>query len=267
MTAETFSSTTHCQTSAEFIANLSPRSAAYPSAFPRAWIFRGLPDDSLPLVPTALRGKSEALTELTLFPITTNADQIFSEREVLKTFLQVSDSIGLNLPEDTQTLRRWLELPAKDIKVWQRNELLSLMALAQHHGIPKGGKDYTAFVRAADGSRMADDPLCEVGCPFAVRGFDYDYTGILWLNDLLWRHGHWTANLTAVHERGITNVVARARNERALRGPANAEVLQRTLQAYRILLTRALRGIYLWIPDEETRQYIRESLDDSALPD
>ncbi len=128
--------TTHCKTSAEFIAALSPRSAAYPSAFPRAWIFRGHADDNFPLVPGALRRESKALTELTLFPIATNADQVFAERQVLKDFLQSSDSIGLHLPEDTQTLRRWLELPAKNIKVWPPNELLSLMALAQHHGVP-----------------------------------------------------------------------------------------------------------------------------------
>jgi len=131
-----FFSTRQCETPAEFIAALSPRSVSYPSAFPRAWIFRGHPDDKFPLVPTALRGQSEALAELTLFPIATNADQVFAEREVLKAFLQFSDSIGLNLPEDTQTLRRWLDLPAKNIKVWPPSELLSLMALAQHHGVP-----------------------------------------------------------------------------------------------------------------------------------
>jgi hypothetical protein len=128
--------------------------------------------------------------------------------------------------------------------------------------IPQGGRDYTAFVRAAAGSRMAEDPLCEVGCPFAVRGFDYDYVGILWLNDLLWRGDHWTVELDAVHERGINNLVRRARKERPDVGPATADVLQRTLQAYRILLTRALRGIYLWIPDDETRIQVLASLGD-----
>ena len=34
------------------------------------------------------------------------------------------------------------------------------------------------------------DPLCEVGCPYVVRGFDYDYVGVLWLSDLVWR-GRW----------------------------------------------------------------------------
>ena len=79
--------------------------------------------------------------------------------------------------------------------------------------LPQGGNDYTAFIRAAPGFPMAEDPLCEVGCPYAVRGFDFDYLGILWLNDLLWRNNHWIINVDAVHERGIINLVRQARRE------------------------------------------------------
>jgi len=126
--------------------------------------------------------------------------------------------------------------------------------------LPRGGRDYTAFVRGAPGGRIAVDPLCEVGCPFAIRGFDYDYVGILWLNDLLWRDNHWNVSLDAIHERGISSLVVRARAEQPNVGPATADVLQRTLQAYRILLTRPLKGAYLWIPDDETRSYVMASL-------
>ena len=126
--------------------------------------------------------------------------------------------------------------------------------------LPRGGRDYTAFVRGAPGGRIADDPLCEVGCPFAIRGFDYDYVGVLWLDDLRWRDGNWLVNLEAVHERGIANLVDRARAEGEPSGPATDEVLQRTLQAYRILLTRALKGLYLWIPDSQTQDHVRISI-------
>jgi DUF2075 family protein len=57
--------------------------------------------------------------------------------------------------------------------------------------VPRAGTDYTAFIQAAPGSKITEDPLYEVGCPYAVRGFDYDYVGILWLNDLLWRRSGW----------------------------------------------------------------------------
>jgi len=126
--------------------------------------------------------------------------------------------------------------------------------------VPRNGTDYTAFIRAAPGSRMADDPLCEVGCPYAVRGFDYDYVGILWLDDLLWRAGKWTIRYESVHEGGFLHLLNRARAEEVSDGAENRELMRRVTQAYRILLTRALRGAYLWVPDDETRAHLMNSL-------
>jgi hypothetical protein len=97
-------------------------------------------------------------------------------------------------------------------------------------------------------------------CPYAVRGFDYDYVGILWLQDLIWRDTGWEANAESVHESGIINLARRARREGSAAGPAHRELLQRVTQAYRILLTRPLRGAYLWIPDVETRGFVERSL-------
>lgn len=125
--------------------------------------------------------------------------------------------------------------------------------------VPRGS-DYTAFIRAAPGSRMAEDPLSEVGCPYAVRGFDYDYVGVLWLGDLVWRDSHWEVNSESVFESGIMNAVRRARRERSTFGPAHRDLLERVAQAYRILLTRPLKGAYLWIPDRETRNHIEACL-------
>jgi DUF2075 family protein len=126
--------------------------------------------------------------------------------------------------------------------------------------VPQNGTDYTAFIRAAPGSRMAEDPLCEVGCPYAVRGFDYDYVGVLWLEDLLWRNARWEVNHPSVHEGGILGVLRRSRQEASADGPETRELLRRVTQAYRILLTRPLKGVFLWIPDDETRQYLLNSL-------
>lgn len=128
--------TTRCETSSDFIAALSPRSPSYGSAFLRGWIFRGHPEDDFRLVPAALRDESQKLRNLTLFPIVDNKSQQRAEREVLARFLQVSDSIGLNLPEDTQKLRSSFAFEATPVDLWPPDEVLSLMALAQHHGIP-----------------------------------------------------------------------------------------------------------------------------------
>jgi uncharacterized protein len=123
--------------------------------------------------------------------------------------------------------------------------------------------DYTWYVSAHGAGRIAHDPLCEVGCPYVVRGFDYDYVGILWLNDLAWRGHRWRVDPNAVEETGFITQVRAARSEAARggEGRATAEVFQRVTQAYRVLFTRALKGVYVWVPDEETRGHLASSIE------
>lgn len=126
--------------------------------------------------------------------------------------------------------------------------------------IPGNGNNYTWYVGGHPGGRIAADPLCEVGCPYAVRGFDFDYIGILWLNDLLWTDSGWRVDPAAVEERGIKDLASAARREKSPRGPATSELLDRVFQAYRILFTRALKGVYVWVPHEGTREHLIASL-------
>ncbi len=120
-------------------------------------------------------------------------------------------------------------------------------------------QDYTLFVQPPDGVPMHDDPLCEVGCPYAVRGFDFDHVGVLWLGDLRWRDGGWDVDLEQVHESGLMKTLRRARKD----GPGSAAwlALRRGLaQAYRILLTRGLKSVHVWFEDEETRRHVEDCL-------
>ncbi len=123
--------------------------------------------------------------------------------------------------------------------------------------------DYTWYVTGHPAGRIASDPLCEVGCTYAVRGFDYDYVGILWLNDLAWRDNRWRVDPNAVAETGVIDLVRQARREvesGVLDGPVTSRLLQRVAQAYRILFTRALKGVYVWVPDPETRAHLTASI-------
>ncbi|ROO27062.1 hypothetical protein SAOR_09580 [Salinisphaera orenii MK-B5] len=99
-----------------------------------------------------------------------------------------------------------------------------------------------------------------MGCTYAVRGFDFDYVGILWMSDLVWRTNRWCVDPQHVHESGVINTASRARRERDPDTEARDQLLQSVKQAYRILLTRALRGVYLWIEDEETRKHLKQAV-------
>lgn len=125
--------------------------------------------------------------------------------------------------------------------------------------IPQNGSDYTWFIQAPQGSPMAADPLCEVGCPYAVRGFDFDHVGVLWLSDLVWRGDQWRADPAHVHDTGLDRSVRAAEAERTP-GPAHERLRAALAQAYRILLTRGLSDCDLWIEDAETRAHLRAAL-------
>ena len=155
------------------------------------------------------------------------------------------------LPPELQDFFEPYEFQGKE-KVWSR----------VWNFIPRNGSDYTAFIRGTPGSRISEDPLSEVGCPYAVRGFDYDYVGVVWLDDLLWRDGEWLVNADAVHETGISSLAIAARRQQKKQGGSivSAELISRVTQAYRIVFTRALKGVYVWISDDQTRLYLSGSL-------
>lgn len=125
--------------------------------------------------------------------------------------------------------------------------------------VPEKGTNYTWFVTGHPGGMIASDPLCEVGCPYAVRGFDYDYVGIIWMEDLVWADNEWMVQPDFVYESGLTCLANAARQDSPA-GRKYSELREKVAQAYRILLSRALKGAYLWVPDETTRNHLLDSL-------
>ena len=123
---------------------------------------------------------------------------------------------------------------------------------------PKG--QYTWFIQAPEGTPMHTDPLCEVGCAYAIRGFDYDYLGLLWLSDVVWRGNRWVVQPEHVFETGIAGLITKAKREANPDGLYHKKLLDRMQQSYRILMTRAIKGLYVWFEDEETRNHVTACL-------
>ncbi|MBO5381137.1 MAG: DUF2075 domain-containing protein [Bacteroides sp.] len=138
---------------------------------------------------------------------------------------------------------------------------------------------YNIFVQGTEG-KMAEDPLAEVGCPYVVRGFDYNYIGLLWLDDVVRRGNKWMISFNNAQETANGSTRKKAKDEqkeifRAKRmrigdmdlveadnnnAPYTQAFFQTIAQAYRIVLTRAIKGICIYIKDKETREYVRSLL-------
>jgi len=133
------------------------------------------------------------------------------------------------------------------------------------------GEKYDRFIQPDPSSQLSlpnglPDFLKEVGCPYVVRGFDFDFLGILWLKDLFVRNGKWQLDFSQIHESAWDNSVADFRkaereNNRSSLEEAKQILLKKLFRGYRILLTRPIKGIYVWFEDPETREFVKKSLE------
>lgn len=152
----------------QFLLLLSPIASGWNNA-PRDWIFRGVGDaEKFTLVPSALRMPPPVLkyTNKSLLDPRTHSQQVEAEYDLLWDFFRVADAQGLLIPEDSQIYRSpWASTPIHRGVVaakagdgpWPFDELMSLVALAQHHGVPTRLMDWSndAFIAAYFGAADA----------------------------------------------------------------------------------------------------------------
>lgn len=84
----------------------------------------------------------------------------------------------------------------------------------------------------------------QIGCIYTAQGFEFDYVGIIFGRDLLYRHGEgWSGDSGASHD----TVVKRSKDK-------FGDLVKNT---YRVLLTRGLKGCYVYFIDKETELFFR----------
>lgn len=95
----------------------------------------------------------------------------------------------------------------------------------------------------------ASDPrgIDQIGCIYTAQGFEYDFAGVIFGRDLVWRpRKGWVGQPEFSHD---TIVKRAAKND-----PARFTVLVKN--TYRVLLTRGLRGCAVYFEDEQTRDFV-----------
>lgn len=90
-----------------------------------------------------------------------------------------------------------------------------------------------------------DEGLGQLGCIYSAQGFEFDRVGLIWGHDLVRRDGSWVAQKAHSHDRMV-------------RGAKEMQRLVRN--AYRVLMTRGIKGARLLILDDETRDFVQRAL-------
>lgn len=105
----------------------------------------------------------------------------------------------------------------------------------------------------------AHDPagLDQVGCIYTAQGFEFDYVGVIWGRDLRFDPGTggWVGDKEFSQDRPVRNA-----------GEAFLDLLKNT---YRVLLSRGMKGCYVYFEDPATRDFVRsrtENLGVAPLP-
>ncbi|PJJ53769.1 hypothetical protein CLV56_3263 [Mumia flava] len=113
---------------------------------------------------------------------------------------------------------------------------------------PWNNKKASSHAGAPGTPFWATDPagFDQVGCIYTAQGFEYDYAGVILGPDLVWRTDHWVAQPDRSHD----SAVKRGSYEEFDRAIRNA---------YKVLLTRGMRGTIVYSTDAET-QAMLESL-------
>lgn len=99
----------------------------------------------------------------------------------------------------------------------------------------------------------------EVGSIYTVQGDDLNYVGIIIGNDLIYRDGKLIFNREACADSGAMKRSQRqvANNEKI----NEDDMLEQVLRTYRILMNRAVKGIYIYACDKNLRKYLEKYFD------
>lgn len=136
---------------------------------------------------------------------------------------------------------------------------------SEYHDIVIGDFGMSWNLYAGEPFAVSDTSINEVGCIHTAQGLEFDYVGVIIGDDLRYEDGHI-----------VTDFTKRAKTDQSLKGikklykenPEEAlaradEIIKNT---YRTLLTRGMKGCYVYCTDNSLKCYIQNRLEYNKQP-
>ena len=128
-----------------------------------------------------------------------------------------------------------------------------------HHDIRIGDFEMSWNLASGEPFAVSDTSIHEVGCIHTSQGLEFDYVGVIIGDDIRYENGH-----------VITDYTKRAKTDQSLKGikklsKENPELAKKRADeiirnTYRTLLTRGMKGCYVYCTDPGMKGYLRQRL-------
>lgn len=96
-----------------------------------------------------------------------------------------------------------------------------------------------------------DSGMEQVGTVYTAQGFEFDYIGVIFGKDLIYDGRKWVA----IPENSYDTQVTRS----------NSNLVNHLKHVYRVLMSRAHRGVFVYFMDKSTEEYFKENLNSKSV--
>lgn len=115
------------------------------------------------------------------------------------------------------------------------------------------------LVDAPEATLWATDPMGfgQVGCIYTAQGFEFDYAGVIWGGDLVYDldAGRWSVVPDSSRDTGLKKGLRPGTEDGV------AAFLQLVKNTYRVLLSRGMKGCYVYFVDKDTERFVRSRME------
>ena len=127
------------------------------------------------------------------------------------------------------------------------------------HDIEIGDYSISWNLNGGDAFAISDESVHEAGCIHTSQGLEFDYTGVIIGNDMRFENGKVITDYTkrAKTDNSLKGIKTLAKKDKEKADQVADEIIKNT---YRTLMTRGMKGCYVYCTDTALAEYLKKLL-------